>query len=909
MKRILVFVTLLLLTCQLNAQFLRASGRQILNDKNEVVLLRGIGLGGWMLQEPYMLEMSGIAGTQHEIRAKIEALIGTDKTAAFYDAWLANHCTKRDIDSLAAWGFNSVRLPMHYNLFTLPVDQEPIAGSHTWLDKGFALTDSLIKWCAANKMYVILDLHAAPGGQGRDAAISDYDSSKPSLWESTANRNKTVALWKKLAERYASEPWVGGYDLLNEPNWNFTTGANQNGCNETANVPMWDLYRDIIAAIRTVDHQHMVIVEGNCWGNNHNGFTNLDNNMVASFHKYWSNNDAGSISGILNLSTGKNVPIWMGESGENSNQWARDAIKLVEGYGIGWAWWPLKKVNSIVNPLTVKGNGDYESLLTWWKYGGQGPTVDVATNALMKLADNLKTSRTIAHPDFVDAMFRQTTTNDTKPFRVHTVPGVVALTDFDLGSNGYAYQDADIANYQVSTGTYTTWNQGWAYRNDGVDIETTADNDERTNGFDVGWTAAGEWMQYTLRVDSTAAYNVQVRYAAQNNGSALRLSMNGRDLAPPIALPATGGYQSWSEVTLNDVLLYKGTQPLRVYITQGGMNLGFVTFTLSKKYSEVAFKAVSAQTDAADPKVFVNVNKPLPDATINASQFHLKANGAEVSLLSVARSPVDSFQLVMTTTSLTDADVLLLSYAGTEVKASDGSALEAFTDLAVTNRFPVHLAIPGTIQAEQFAVNQGWSVEACTDNGGGSDMGYTNTGDRLIYDVRVDKTATYKLEVRSACNANAGIIDIEQLDANNLVLNTVRVNIPVTGGWQSWTTVKTDMPLTAGMGKLRVTVVQPEFNLNWYRFTEVVVSGTEPIKRDWGVLYPNPAADHFFVSAAQPAQRTVIIRSATGQTVHTHVMDAADQSAVDASSLAEGFYVVETQQAGKSVFSRLIIRR
>ena len=68
-------------------------------------------------------------------------------------------------------------------------------------------------------MYVILDLHAAPGGQGKNADISDYDDTKPSLWESDENKRKTVALWTKIAERYKDNEWIGGYDLINETNW------------------------------------------------------------------------------------------------------------------------------------------------------------------------------------------------------------------------------------------------------------------------------------------------------------------------------------------------------------------------------------------------------------------------------------------------------------------------------------------------------------------------------------------------------------------------------------------------------------------------------------------------------------------------------------------------------------------
>src|SRR3546814_6031844 len=94
-----------------------------------------------------------------------------------------------------------------------------------------------------------------------------------------------------LAARYKDEPWVGGYDLVNEPNWSFATPGKGHGCDETENKAIWDLQRRITAAIRAVDQRHMVIVEGNCWGNNYRGLPPAwDDNLVLSFHKYWNRN-------------------------------------------------------------------------------------------------------------------------------------------------------------------------------------------------------------------------------------------------------------------------------------------------------------------------------------------------------------------------------------------------------------------------------------------------------------------------------------------------------------------------------------------------------------------------------------------------------------------------------------------
>ena len=199
--------------------FLKAEGKQIVNGNGKPILLRGIGLGGWMLQEPYMLQLSKVAGTQTEIKAKIAALIGDKNCEEFYTRYRNNMITARDVDSIKAWGFNSIRLPMHYNLFTLPIEKEPLTGQNTWLKTGFDLTDNLRSGCRKNKIYLILDLHAEPGGQGNDRPIADVDTLKPQLWESIENQQKTIFLWKKLAERYANEEWIGGYDLINETNY------------------------------------------------------------------------------------------------------------------------------------------------------------------------------------------------------------------------------------------------------------------------------------------------------------------------------------------------------------------------------------------------------------------------------------------------------------------------------------------------------------------------------------------------------------------------------------------------------------------------------------------------------------------------------------------------------------------
>ncbi len=540
-----------------------------------------MGLGGWMLQEPYMLQFSTIAYAQNNFKSKIKKLIGAEKTALFYDAWLANHCRKADIDSLASWGFNSVRLPMHYNLYTLPVDEEPVAGQNTWLTKGFTLTDSLLAWCKAVQIYLILDLHAAPGGQGTDAAISDRDTTKPSLWQSEAAQQKTIALWRRLADRYKNESWIGGYDLINETNWGFEKPSDKNGCEEKTNAPLKALLQSISKAIRQVDTNHIIFIEANCWANNYAGIFPLwDSNMVVSFHKYWNNNDIASIQKFLEIREQQNVPIWMGESGENSNVWFRTAIQLLEENKIGWAWWPLKKLGHN-NPLQIKKNNDYTTLISYMEGKAPKPSTEKAFAALMQLAEDVKIENNIFHKDVIDAMFRQTTSTATLPFKQNDVETIIYAVDYDLGRLSYAYYDNDSATYWVSTGKGTEWNKGRQYRNDGVDINVC--KDAITNGYAVTSMEKGEWLKYTITAKKERKYLLNIRASATDSTNEIGISINDGPINKLLIKPAEAN--SWKTFMVNGIQLKAGKNLLKVQAVQGNCNLNYFQFVAQKEAS------------------------------------------------------------------------------------------------------------------------------------------------------------------------------------------------------------------------------------------------------------------------------------------------------------------------------------
>ncbi|MGC3957366.1 MAG: carbohydrate-binding protein [Verrucomicrobiota bacterium] len=571
----------------LTGGYLRVSGKQIVNAQGENVQLKGFGLGNWMIQEPYMMDVTGIAVTQSELKTKIAELVGTSNMQAFYTAWLTNYMREADVTALAAAGFNSVRLPMHFALFTLPVEQEPVPGQNTWIETGFNLVNDLARWCASNQMYLILDMHGCPGGQGYNREISDYNPPLPSLWDSAANRAKYVALWREIARRYATNVWIGGYDIINEPNWTFENNADTHGGSDQTNAPLRQVMMDATAAIREVDTNHIVIIEGNGYGNNYNGILPpWDNNLVISFHKYWDQPTAASFQGRLNQRDKWNMPIWLGETGENSNEWFRDVARWCAELNIGWSWWPWKKIGATAGPVLIQKPAGYQAILNYWRNGGTKPATNTAMASLLEFAAATRLENCSFRPDVLDSLIRPYPLGATLPLRSNTVPGIFYATDYDLGRQGEAYLDITTTN---------TYNSGSAYRNDSVDIQATGDT-WPTNGYNVGWIDAGDWMKYTASTIPAGAFSVAARVASLNGGGKFYVEVAGSNVTGLINVPATGGWQSWTTLSPR---LFTNTIPadsFRIVVDVGGFNLNWVQFNSLQPVPPAGLTAAATPT-------------------------------------------------------------------------------------------------------------------------------------------------------------------------------------------------------------------------------------------------------------------------------------------------------------------------
>ena len=559
---------LLILPAQ-GQSFFRAEGTQILNRDGDPVVLRGLGLGGWLVPEGYMIHMTAIdGGSPRTIRAQIADLIGESGADRFFELYRAKYVAEKDIAAIAEWGFDHIRLPMHYNLLFDP-------DTETFIESGFTLIDTFLDWCRKYEIDVILDMHAAPGGQN-DSPISDSDG-EARLWtEPVPYQNQLVTIWTEIARRYVDDPLIIGYDLINEP----VTPDHLLGGEGTGKVALRALYVRLAEAIRQIDTNHIIFIEGNYYATT---FDNLDDfpddNMVYAFHKYWNATDVGTINYLLDLSTRNNVPLWLGESGENSNPWFFEVTRLVEARGIGWNWWTHKKIATITSPLSSPFAPGYENVIRYLNDTANNPRpAERAAHAgLFAMAEGLDLDSSITRPGVLAALLDPDYATLRKPFKEHPIPGVVNAVDYDIGHEGTTYHDSDLMRVDGQDGV---GNQGYEYRNDGVDIEKSMDPEGFT--YNVGWIQTAEWLTWTVQIDTAGTYDVEIRVAADaaDNGGIFSLWLDNERLGPNIIVPVTGGWQAWDSVWLRDATLPAGEHILRMNVRNGGFNMNRMRFTL-----------------------------------------------------------------------------------------------------------------------------------------------------------------------------------------------------------------------------------------------------------------------------------------------------------------------------------------
>ena len=329
--------------------FLHAEGTSIVNAAGETVLLRGVNLGGWMVQEAWMNLTN--APSQQESFQVLDERFGREVREHLFDVYEDNYLSEADFDNIKALGMNVVRIPFAW--WTILNDDG------TLREDAFTRLDWAVQCCAERELYVILDLHAARGSQNNQDNSGEINGAN--LWKTPEYLDQTQYLWECVAEHYKGEPTIAAYDLLNEPG----------GDLKSTGVTQWEFFDRVYKAIRAIDPEHIIMFES-CW--DPEDLPTPDRygweNVVYQYHWYKWNADNDYWAQKLNVDvklhkvnqTNHPVPGFLGEFTlfQSMDAW-KYALQTYSDAGLGWTIWTYK----------VTGSS------TWGLYNVFGDKVDI----------------------------------------------------------------------------------------------------------------------------------------------------------------------------------------------------------------------------------------------------------------------------------------------------------------------------------------------------------------------------------------------------------------------------------------------------------------------------------------------------------------------------------------------------
>jgi hypothetical protein len=246
-----------------DVSFLRVNGSQIVDADGQPVRLRGLGIAGWLNMENWV---TGYPGHEGGAKTAIRHVLGEKRCDFFFERFIEHFFNENDAAYLASLGINMVRIPFSYKF--LESDDAPFEIR----EDGFRYLDRVIQQCAEHGIYTMLDLHTAPGWQHQDWHC-DNPTHTAQFWNYRHFQDRVVNLWKVIAARYRNEPWVVGYDPLNEPS-------------DPTAQKVGPYYDRLVDAIREVDQNHIIFLDGNRYAIDFHFFGEPRPNVVYAPHDY-----------------------------------------------------------------------------------------------------------------------------------------------------------------------------------------------------------------------------------------------------------------------------------------------------------------------------------------------------------------------------------------------------------------------------------------------------------------------------------------------------------------------------------------------------------------------------------------------------------------------------------------------
>ena len=396
-RRLVGFAVLLacLVPFNLYAQYAHTQGKEIVDGHGKPFLIHGTNLGNWFLPEGYMWLFDGGPQAPREIEDLVTELIGPDKAAEFWQQYRENYITEADIHLIHEAGLNTIRVPLHYKYF----ETDP--------SEGFKLLDNVVKWSHDNGLYVIFDMHAAPGHQ--NGANIDDGYGYPWLYNSPKEQEHLAAIWQRIARHYRNNPTVMGYDLLNEPIPHYP------GLAQSFNSKLEPVYRKVTAAVRQVDKHHILFLGGAQWDGNFSVFgPPFDSNTAYTFHQYWMTPDQKAVQKYVDFRDKYKVPIWLGESGENTDDWIAKYRAVLDANHIGWTFWPYKKMEKTSAMVSYAPPAGWDQIVAFAKLPRDmghteervkaRPAQDVIDRAFAGLLENIQLHNCHVNAGYLDAL-------------------------------------------------------------------------------------------------------------------------------------------------------------------------------------------------------------------------------------------------------------------------------------------------------------------------------------------------------------------------------------------------------------------------------------------------------------------------------------------------------------------------
>jgi endoglucanase len=520
-----------------NLSLLHTAGQNIVNASGEKIYLKGVGLGNWLLPEGYMWKFGALGDRPRKIEKVVADLIGEEKAQNFWKAYRHNYITEADIKRIHELGFNCLRLPINSRLLLTEEDNS------VYIEDGFQLIDSLVSWCKKHKLYVILDMHAAPGGQ-TGANIDDSRKDIPELFINQKYQDQLVNLWIKIAQRYKDEPAVAAYDLLNEP---LPIGTGSADKYKQLLVP---LYKRITSEIRKVDQKHMITLEGFNWANDWSLFDKpFDNNVFYQFHYYcWAKPDnLNDINYFIKERNKLNTPIWVGETGEKGNTIYWGTSQYLAANNIGFAFWPWKKMDTKNTPYSIKKPDNWD-LISEYTKGGPKPDSLVADKILNNFLNNIKLSNCEYFEDVCNAILTR-------------IPGKIEAENYGHDGFNRSYFVLD------------TLNKSKFYRKEEpVQIQLDSNDKDQLWSDQSVELHKSEWVVYNFNSLDNRKHQLTIRASSFAVPASLLIEINNKKVVFNV------GTKDLSELTVGNFYLKKGDNKIKILVQSNTLKLDWIKF-------------------------------------------------------------------------------------------------------------------------------------------------------------------------------------------------------------------------------------------------------------------------------------------------------------------------------------------